>query len=195
MKTVFLLLAITSLLSAGAFGATEKEPYMVKGAGNGSCENFVSERRDRTDTYKIYGGWIAGYLTGYNRYTEDTFDIVPWQGIDLLAVLLDNFCRKNPEVRFINAVDAMIASLLPTRLRNPSETLEIRSKDRSFYVLQSVLKMIQERLEKKGYYQDNIDGVWGENTKEALEAFQKENGLPTSGVPDQHTLFVLFKGT
>ena len=46
----------------------------------------------------------------------------------------------------------------------------------------SEVKEVQRRLKNWGYYQGAVDGVFGANTKKAVIAFQKKNGLTADGV-------------
>ena len=46
---------------------------------------------------------------------------------------------------------------------------------------------IQTDLATIGYYQGDIDGVYGPQTIEAVEAFQEDNGLPVTGLVDPPT--------
>lgn len=46
---------------------------------------------------------------------------------------------------------------------------------------------IQAALKNAGYYQGNIDGKIGTATKEAVKAFQKDNGLEADGVVGRRT--------
>ena len=44
------------------------------------------------------------------------------------------------------------------------------------------VKEIQNRLKKWGYYTGAVDGIFGANTKKAVIAFQKKNGLTADGI-------------
>ena len=46
---------------------------------------------------------------------------------------------------------------------------------------------MQNRLIELGYLRDAADGVFGENTQTAVKAFQRNNGLPDTGVADSAT--------
>jgi len=54
------------------------------------------------------------------------------------------------------------------------------------------LKRAQARLQEKGLYKGTPDGAFGDGTRKAFEAFQKQANIPVSGVPDQITLLRLF---
>ena len=50
---------------------------------------------------------------------------------------------------------------------------------------------IQTVLKKWGYYNGNIDGIFGTATKKAVVSFQKNNGLTPDGIVGQKTLAAL----
>ncbi len=50
------------------------------------------------------------------------------------------------------------------------------------------VKAMQERLEELGYYDDECSGYFGNNTFEAVKAFQKRNGLEVDGIAGPATL-------
>ena len=53
---------------------------------------------------------------------------------------------------------------------------------------------VQEALAEKGYYRGQIDGIVGFGTRNALRAFQSDQGLPITGVIDRYTLDALDVG-
>jgi N-acetylmuramoyl-L-alanine amidase len=55
----------------------------------------------------------------------------------------------------------------------------------------SVVREIQTRLKRWGYYNAGIDGVYGYRTFTAVKAFQKKNGLKVDGVTGNATLKAL----
>ena len=55
----------------------------------------------------------------------------------------------------------------------------------------SQIEALQQQLTDKGYPLGAIDGIVGTLTTQALLAFQRDHGLPTTGVPDTTTLMVL----
>lgn len=53
-----------------------------------------------------------------------------------------------------------------------------------------VVKM-QEKLKRWGYYDGEVDGVFGSGTRKAVERFQKQNGLAQDGIVGAETLRAL----
>ncbi len=49
------------------------------------------------------------------------------------------------------------------------------------------VKEVQRRLKEWGYYNGNVDGVFGAGTRSAVIAFQKKNGLTADGVVGKAT--------
>ena len=49
------------------------------------------------------------------------------------------------------------------------------------------MRAVEEALQTKGYKPGKIDGIANDETRAAIRAFQKDNGLPMSGMVDQKT--------
>lgn len=52
---------------------------------------------------------------------------------------------------------------------------------------QSDMRLIQQRLEEKGYKPGNRDGTADETTRAAIRKFQQDEGIPTTGTIDEVT--------
>lgn len=50
------------------------------------------------------------------------------------------------------------------------------------------VKQVQKKLKNWGYYEGQIDGIFGSETKKAVIAFQKKNGLTADGIAGKNTL-------
>lgn len=50
------------------------------------------------------------------------------------------------------------------------------------------VKQIQTKLKRWGYYNGNIDGIYGSKTVEAVKYFQRKNGLTVDGIAGIKTL-------
>jgi len=47
---------------------------------------------------------------------------------------------------------------------------------------QDLAKRVQSELARRGYYHGQIDGVIDADSREAIRAFQKAEGLPATGL-------------
>jgi hypothetical protein len=194
MKRIALTAAFAITLTAvhPALAATAEGRYAVKEAGAATCDQFVQEREKKSPAYLQFVGWVGGYVTAYNRFTADTFDVAPWESMALMDEFLAKLCTENKEKPFIAAVDYMISQLLPTKLSETSEPAEAKVGDHSIRIYKEVLKRAQERLQANGLYKGTPDGAFGDGTRKAIEAFQKQAGIQVTGLPDQVTLLRLF---
>ena len=50
------------------------------------------------------------------------------------------------------------------------------------------VRQIQEKLKRWGYYNGNVDGIFGSQTLEAVKYFQRKNGLTVDGIAGPTTL-------
>lgn len=53
------------------------------------------------------------------------------------------------------------------------------------------VKQIQQKLKSWGYYNGNVDGIFGSKTLEAVKTFQRKNGLTADGIVGLKTLSAL----
>lgn len=56
------------------------------------------------------------------------------------------------------------------------------------------VRRIQKKLKSLGFYNGNIDGIYGSATKDAVIAFQKSCGITADGIAGQKTLLFLGLG-
>lgn len=80
---------------------------------------------------------------------------------------------------------AQNSSSTPTTRTLKRPTLQVGSQGTEVSELQATLKLL-------GYYDGSVDGIYSEETAEAVSAFQKAAGLTTNGVVDQQTWNRLF---
>ena len=60
--------------------------------------------------------------------------------------------------------------------------------DYSSYAQQAILRRVQEKLKKNGFYSSGVDGAAGAGTQSALLEWQRERDLPVTGRLDRATL-------
>lgn len=53
------------------------------------------------------------------------------------------------------------------------------------------VRQIQTKLKNWGYYNGNVDGIYGSKTLQAVKAFQRKNGLTVDGIAGEKTLAAL----
>ncbi len=58
----------------------------------------------------------------------------------------------------------------------------------------SDVKTVQQRLKNWGYYTGSVDGIYGSQTKKAVEYFQRKNGLTVDGIVGTQTYNALGLG-
>lgn len=57
----------------------------------------------------------------------------------------------------------------------------------------SAVREMQEKLQEYGYYEGEIDGAYGNQTRQAVERFQYVHGLTADGIAGRRTLTVLYE--
>ena len=55
----------------------------------------------------------------------------------------------------------------------------------------SEVKKVQQKLKNWGYYSGSVDGIYGSQTKKAVEYFQRKNGLAVDGIVGKKTFAAL----
>ena len=93
----------------GAYGSLRPE----------SCREFrrVSASDVRTPALMNIRGWIAGYITAYNRQTPDTYDILGITEFEAALHFIDGYCKANPLENLTAAMEALTEDLYAKRHR------------------------------------------------------------------------------
>ena len=97
--------------------------------------------------------------------------------------------KKRIVISFVSLILIIIsitsAILIYKKYQQENETIEALSKygSRGREVTQ-----IQTKLKRWGYYNGNIDGIYGTQTLEAVKYFQRKNGLTVDGIAGPATL-------
>lgn len=101
-------------------------PYSMVGKHSDytTCKGFIvaqnSARNGHFDAQNQFNQWLDGYLTAYDAYNPDTFDIAYGKSLESLDLRLERYCEKHPNNLFSDAVDTLMFELFPTRARtNP----------------------------------------------------------------------------
>lgn len=194
MKNIVKLVCVCFIyLSSNALAADRDGKFAAKGAGRKACEDFVISAQQKDSEFLLYAGWLEGYLSAYNQFQNDNYDISPWQTTELFLVLLQRHCKDNNKIKFLDATNAMIKAFYPIRLDSEDTVLKVQVNDASAYYYQEILLRAKTRLKKMGFYKNEVSG--DEFTADDVRAFsdyQQKLNLKVTGLPDQNTLTTLF---
>lgn len=154
-------------------GAISKEGYcnwwlrdMTSVATPQSGYNFMSAKGNEA-------GWVCG-----NRGTTSS------KSGTGLPVFVDYLCTARPAI-WIECASSKDSNLSAEENTTVYLTLEIGAKGDEVIALQS-------RLNALGYNLGSADGNFGNETKEAIELFQKQHNLKITGIADITTQELLF---
>lgn len=181
------------LVASVAAAVDDNDSYAVKGAGTSFCSAFVDTVDSKDRKYLVYGGWIEGYITALNQQLEQTYDLAPWQSTELLLSFMQSSCRANPDVQFHEMAKAMTAELARVKLKQGGRYVLIKGSD-NLVLHEEIVRRAKSVLGAKGLYSGDTQKVnWDEDVRAAMKLFQESAKLPASGLPDQASLFWLFK--
>ena len=110
LKKVILIIAL-ALITGSAWS-----DWAIKGEGNFSCPEYVSERQ--INGAKLYSSisWVQGFITGvnYQRALKEGSDSFVGQDFAPASMVgwLENHCRENPQDYLSDAAQALTEELL-----------------------------------------------------------------------------------
>lgn len=193
MKSAIVIGIACLLPAVPAFSADASGEFAIKGAGQKTCQGFLTALEEQSPDVALYGGWIEGYVTGVNQFQDGLFDLTAWQTTETLLSLMRSVCvQVDAETRFLDAFYELVSRSRQASLSNHSDASVLSNDGRSVIVYRDVLAMAKERLSSAGYDTQRGSADFGPQEIAAFEAYQRDNGLPLSGLPDQQTLFSLF---
>ncbi len=186
----FLLLLITC--NSPTYSADSASSYAIKGVGIASCSHFIKSAKAQDKLYFIYGGWVDGFVTASNQHLRETFDLTPWQSTGLLLKIAESICAQNPKMQFHQAINKIKVELAKQRLDKGENYVDIANNKKYVYQ-EEVIRRMKQMLKNKKHYSGPINAEYDENMKIAVKSFQKSIKQSQTGLPDQGTLFELFK--
>ena len=188
----YLVPFLAALLAGPAHAEGPDGSFAIKGAGLQTCGAFLDSAQARNDDLSLYAGWIDGYVTAQNQHLPETFDLAPWQTTGTLVSLVGQICQQSDrDMRFIDAAGGVIRALLPQRLTETSNASGIDMGTSRTVVYDAVVQRAEEALAERGFDPGPADGTFDDATADALAAFQRDEGIPVTRLPDQQTLFAL----
>jgi hypothetical protein len=89
-----------------------------------SCGKFLSARDEarhgKYDHLNDYIEWLSGYLSGFNRGAQDTYDIAGDTDTRSMFQWIENRCRQRPQESFSDAVEELIVEELFSKRKRTS---------------------------------------------------------------------------
>lgn len=187
------IILLASVVPLGALAATDGGRYAIRGAGLVDCQAFLAEQQKRSPEYLMMGGWIDGYITGLNQYTDDTYDATSFESTELFVEIVKNHCEKNPADRLFSVVNSIITQRWESRIKYETRLVGVTLGEKSVQIYRATIVRIQERLATKGFLKTPPSGAFDAETVNALASFQQTlEGYEADGFPDQGTLWKLF---
>jgi len=193
ISTRFTIFSIFTMIlfSNFALSADNNNKYSLSGVGIRSCNQYINAISSNKDQLRAFADWIEGYISAYNRFNKATFDAVPITDRVGILTFVRNVCKNNRKMSVANALNGTLIALNPYRLQKESKLIIAQNGKHRATVRQETLARAQLELQKRGLYKSTIDGLYGNNTRDAFLKYQKSAGIPQSGVPDALTLMPL----
>lgn len=167
--------------------------FAVKGAGRKACSDFLSARSAGSNDYLLYAGWVEGFLSSYNQFQPNNYDITPWQTTELLMVLVAEQCTRSPDSRILSVVNGLVKAFFAIRLSEESQILKVSYDGRDTYYYSEIIRRVKERLKYVSGYQGDVNSdAFGAEEIRSIVEFQKAAGLNVTRILDQETLSALF---
>ena len=192
-RAPILCLTLFLLTVHGAQAADDGGRFAIKGAGLMTCQQYTAARTQKLPVVYSLLGWLDGYITAQNELSPDTFDVAAWESTDLFSRILDSHCRDHPDDRFFSVVRSVVTEIRARRLKKDSPLIPVRNGNDVMVLYQETLRRAQAALAKLGLYDGEADGQFSDQTERALALFQSKNGIKATGLPDQVTLWRLFR--
>lgn len=191
--TAFALTTILATTDTMAL-AQDAQGFVVRGMGSLDCETLVSalESEQSDEAAARLVAWLSGYVSHANRADADMSDAVPFANANGLATVVARVCASNRDAQVEAVTESVLATLSPLAMTQEEEAVELRRGEAAVLMRPSVLEGIQERLIARELLPvGRADGVYGEQTAEAIAIFQDQANLQTTGLPDAWTVFLL----
>jgi len=189
------LLFLLGIAGSAALAADSDGNFAIKGAGLQTCENFLAAYSTRSTDLGLYSGWIDGFLTGQNQYREGVFDLASWETSQILLALTQSSCAQvPPETLFIDGFAQVLRLIRPDAITEQDTASAAKLGDRVVVLYDDVMIRMKVALAAAGYTPGDVTtATFTNEAASALKAFQADKGIIESGLPDQRTLYELFR--
>jgi hypothetical protein len=158
--------------------------FAVKGPGTSLCSDFVSAAQAGDQRLGQYAGYVAGYISSYNEHRANTFDLLAWQNMETVMLMLLRRCDQLPQATFANAVTQLSHFYSEQLLSELPPTETFGDGDNAITLYTPVADEARKALENKGYS--------GKDLYQSLDQYRQDQNLPAMIDNKQTTLMQLF---
>ncbi len=160
--------------------------FAIKGVGALSCNDFIKAASEDAPILQQYAGYLSGYMSAYNELEKNTFDLLPWQQLDTVMLLMLQGCRQTPDSTVAGAVSRIAQYFSANAVSKNTKKVEIKGKGPSVYFYPAVIEQIKNALIEQGYDTKNL---W-----DAMYQFQQDRKLTGRHPFEQIILMKLLYG-
>ena len=178
--------ALAFLASATAFPKDSEGNIAIKGVGTLPCSSFIESAAKDSPELQQYAGYLAGYVSAYNELNAGTFDLLPWQRLDTLMLLVLQRCQQVPQSKVAGVVSQMAQYFAKDKLNEIQEKVEIKGPLQSIFLYPSVKQQVINSLKEKGYQTTNL---W-----KAMQQYKQDNKMDGDHPFEQLILLKLLYG-
>jgi hypothetical protein len=182
-----------ALVPAGMAQAADTQgAFALRGIGSQSCAAYGKAVKETPNiTVPLAASWLTGYMTAFNRFEPNTYDVVSIMDIAPLLQIITGVCEKNPNLPMENVARDVLKRLDGTRAATETPLVEAKSGGKSVQVRKATLAAMQAKLSAQGMFKGSADGTFGPATEAALKQYQTAQKLPVTGIPDAPTMIRL----
>lgn len=171
-RAIWLIATLTATMASPATAADTEGLFAVKGVGALNCAAYVRAAESGSNELAQYSGYLAGYVSAYNEHLADTFDLLPWQSMETLMLVMLRRCRDVPATSFGTAVTGMARFFDDHKLERLERRVRIGAGENAFEVHESVAADLRAALERHGYPVDDLYA--------SLQQYRRDRKLPPS---------------
>jgi hypothetical protein len=104
-----LIRILVSVIFLMLFSSSAYPGRSLYGAGNDSCEKWVTDRKDgKMFAWLSSGHWVLGFVT--SAQFRD-FEMQQVGSTDTILIWIDNYCAKNPIKNIYDVASALVEEL------------------------------------------------------------------------------------
>ena len=178
------ILAILVCCAASVVCAKDQNGmFAVKGVGVLDCQAFIDAAQEVDRELAQYAGYITGYVSAVNEVQADTFDLLPWQHVDTVMLLMLQRCRQAPQMNFGAAVSQLAAFFEQHKMASLADRVRVGTGEDDTALYEPVVAEIEAALVRRGYPTQDLSA--------ALKQFQLDQKLAGEEPFGQRTLLTL----